>query len=90
MKQFLFTSAIVGSLLLSLPMYAQSTQTPNTNMPSGASPSGTTRTTTTDTMKRDSRDTNRQVINNLDTMNGRNLPYYKTHGRGGKYIGLRP
>jgi hypothetical protein len=76
-------------LMLSLPMYAQSTQTPNTNMPSGASPSGTVRTTP-DTIKRDSQDANRRVNDNLDAMNGRNLPYYKTHGRGGKYIGLRP
>jgi hypothetical protein len=90
MKQVLFSSVIVGSLLLSLPMYAQSAQTPNTNMPSGTSPSSTMRTTTRDTMKRDSQDTNLQVTNNLDTTNGRNLPYYKTHGRGGKYIGLRP
>jgi hypothetical protein len=85
MRQVLFSSAIIGALLSSLPMYAQSAQTPNTSVPSD-----TMRTTTTDTVNRNSKDTNRPVTENPDTTNERDLPYYKTHGRGGKYIGIRP
>lgn len=92
MKQFIFGSMALGLLLNTMPVQAQSMQTPGTKVPSyGDTPSSASEGTTTDgTVKTSPQAANNQRIDGQDPTNGRELPYYKTHGRGGKYLGLRP
>jgi hypothetical protein len=92
MKRFIFGSMTLGLLLTTMPVHAQTVQTPSTKVPKygGGPSSDPIGTTSGTTVKGSPQDANNRMTDSRGSINERNLPYYKTHGRGGQYLGLRP
>lgn len=92
MKQLTFSSVALGLLLATLPVQAEAVKSPSTTVPGydGGTTSAPQPTTSDNQMRSNSQAGENQVTNTQGALKDRNLPYYKTHGRGGRYLGMRP